>query len=489
MICDLKQSDDSELLLYSLDFNKPTIERALEITAEYVSKYRLILTGGTAIDMALRSKGERIYDDNALPDYDIISNHNLKHATTLAEILCNEGIKEINVITAIHITTIRVRIKNITLLDATYLPESLMEKIPYLDIGKFRLVHPDYQKIDQRLSLSKLMADTGVSLNIFNRMIKDIKRNKILREVFALDNSQISDLKIFTHRVSIPIKILEQQEERINNLNENCFVYTGDICSSGYLSYALFYNEFIKSNKPINGTIDPNINITKDSIEFDIPIGMALSFLNCANNITDTLNNLTKQIEPKSNPRIRMFNALANTKPITISKYYKEYNIEISDSYGSRISAIHFELNGKKIVSTSIDYTLMQLLRDRVFTKTDNLRSINSLYYESLLKMMLLMQESSKSSKIWFPSINCYGITDLPEYKAFALEKILDPEAAKLYKPKNSYLRIPQCMTKSDFDSSISHYFAIDGEENENIKHTNLKWIVDSIADLKLTKI
>lgn len=489
MICNLKQSDDPELLLYSLDFNKPTIERALDITAEYVAKHRLILTGGTAIDMALRSKGERIYDDNALPDYDIISNENLKHATALAEILCNEGIKEINVITAIHITTIRVRIKNITLLDSTYLPQSLMEKIPYLDIGKFRLVHPDYQKIDQRLSLSKLMADTGASLNIFNRMIKDIKRNQILRESFEINNSSISDTKIFTHRVSIPIKLLEQQEECINNLNENCFVYTGDICCSGYLSYALFYNEFVKNNKPLDGTIDPNVKITKNSIEFDIPIGIALSFLNCANNITDTLTRITKQIEPKSNPKIRMFNALANTKPITISKSYKEYNIEISDSYGSRISAIHFELNDKKIVSTSIDYTLMQLLRDRIYASTENLRSINSLYYESLLKMTLRMQKSSKSSKIWFSSINCYGIIDLPEYKAFALEKILDPEATKLYKPKNSYLRIPQCATKSEFDSSLSHYFAIDGEENENIKHTNLKWIVDSIADLKLTKI
>lgn len=52
----IQQPQDSELLIYNLDFNKSNITRALEITADYVAKFKLILTGGTAIDMALRSK-------------------------------------------------------------------------------------------------------------------------------------------------------------------------------------------------------------------------------------------------------------------------------------------------------------------------------------------------------------------------------------------------------------------------------------------------
>ncbi len=496
MACTAQQSEDPELLVYSLDFNKPVIERALEITAEYVAKHRLILTGGTAIDMALRSKGRSIYDENALPDYDIVSDHNLLHATALAEILCNDGYRDINVITAVHITTVRVRIKNVVLLDATYLPERLVSRIPYLDIGKFRLVHPDYQKIDQWLSLATLMIDTGVSLNIFNRFVKDLKRNAILREVFQIDNTEVTpnckascgiipaDLKIFTHRISIPIEAITMDEQYLEVLNENCFIYTGDICCTGYLTYALLYREFTKTNKPLDGTIDPHIVITKNTIDFDIPIDMPLSFLNCSNNPADTLNKLAKYIEPKNNIPTQRFNALANLKPITLSKQYKKYNLEVSDSYGTRFSINQLEINDKKIISTSVYYVLMQFLRDRIYADTDHLQGINSMYYESLLKMMLHMQESG-GSKMWFPTISCYGFTNLPEYKAFALEKIIDPEKTKLYKPKSSYLRIPQCMTKSDFDASLSHYFAIDGLENETITHTNLKWVIDAIQQIK----
>ena len=42
-------------------------------------------------------------------------------------------------------------------------------------------------------------------------------------------------------------------------------------------------------------------------------------------------------------------------------------------------------------------------------------------------------------------------------------------------------LQVPRCMTKSDFDPALSHYFDINGLENPNIKYTNLKHIVDGI--------
>ena len=82
--------EDPKIVLYKLNHYKPLIDKALNITAEYVSKHKLILTGGMAIDLALRAKGESIYDDDELPDYDIISDENIKHANTLAQILCKE---------------------------------------------------------------------------------------------------------------------------------------------------------------------------------------------------------------------------------------------------------------------------------------------------------------------------------------------------------------------------------------------------------------
>lgn len=478
MDCTPPQSTDPELLVYELDFNKPVVEQALAITADYVAKHRLILTGGTAIDMALRSKGQSIYDDNALPDYDIMSSDNLKHAAALAEILCNQGFKDISVITAIHIVTVRVRYKRTVLLDATYVPEILIEQIPYIDVGKFRLVHPDYQKIDQCQSLSMLMNDTGLSLNIFNRMVKDIKRNKILREVFPMGDLSLQ--KIPMQRIVIPLKALAAQPEHLNEINKDCFVYTGDVCCTGYIVYALLYHEFTKNNKPLDGTIDPAVVVTKTTLEFDIPTGMAIAVLNCADNIESALEAFSKQIEPKKRVPTKKFNALLGIKPITLSKKYKNYAIEASDTYGVRISANCIELNGHKIVFANTYYICADFLRDKVYGDSESRKNLNALCYRSLLSMMLRMQEAD-GPKIWFPSINCYGYDNLAEYKAFALEKILDPEGSKDFKPKHSYLRVPKCMAKSKFDPSVSHYFAIDGLENDNIIHTNLKWVKNAI--------
>lgn len=488
------QPNDPELLLYQLDHNKDTIEKALEITANYVSKYKLILTGGTAIDMALRSKGSSIYDENALPDYDIISEDNLKHATALAEILCNEGIRDINVINAIHITTVRVRIKNVTLLDSTYIPNNLMKQIPYLDIGKFRIIHPNYQKIDQRLSLATLMADTGASLNIFNRMTKDLKRNQILRDYFDIDTGAPllkdveeycqeacgiipADIKIYTNRVKFPLALLKMNPDHMERIDKNCFVYTGAICITEFFAYALFYHEYTKSNKPLEGTINPNVKLTNEFIEFDLPKEANLTFLNCNDKAIDTL----KKLSGAKDKDIKKYNELANLKPITVVASYNKYSIEVTDSYGKRFSAI--ELNG--MVVASADYILMEFLRDRVYGETLQLKAICSLYYDSLLKMVLERQENS-DDKIWFPTINCYGYTLIPEYKAFAMEKIMDPEKVKDYKPKSSYLQVPRCMTKSNFDRSKSHFFAIDGLQNNNIDHTNLKYILDAIQAPKI---
>ena len=472
-----EQPTDPELLLYHLDFNRSTIERALDITAEYVATHKLILTGGTAIDMALRSKGTSIYDENALPDYDIISDNSLKHATALAEILCKQGIRDINVINAIHVTTVRVRVKNVTLLDATYLPENLMKQIPYLDIGQFRLVHPNYQLIDQRLSLSTLMADTGVSLNIFNRLAKDLKRNQILREHFNTQDfsahcaeacSDNSAVKIFTTRVKLDRKHFMIDQEHMNRIDPNCFIYTGDTCISGFLAYALYYHEYTKTRKALDGTIDPHVSIKSDYIEFDLPKGAPISILNCSDKAEQTLRRIANSQEP-----IKKYNALANVKSITLSIN----DLEVTDTYGARYSSV--EVEGMIVAST--DYILMQFLRDRVFTETSTLRATNSLYYESMLNMVLDMQQHVESSRIWFPSISCYGYDIIPEYRAMALEKIMDAEQANALKPKNSYLRIPQCVTKSEFNPSVSHYFNIDGLQNDSITHTNLRYIMEQI--------
>ena len=479
------QPQDPELLLYSLDFYRPQIEAALQITAEYVSANKLILTGGTAIDLALRLKGQNLYDDEALPDYDIISSDNLKHAAALAEILCKEGYKDINVIGAVHITTMRVRIRNITLLDATYLPENIMQQVPFVDVGTFRIVHPEYQKIDQRLSLSQLMNDTGISLNIFNRLEKDFKRNKLIKHVFTADD--ISELNVSlkekkkilsdTHTVKIPLKDLLVDQNKLTQIDDDCFIYEGDSCISGLLAYAIYYNHFCETNAPIQGTIEPFLKINKDTISMQMPDGWHTELLSCSSMPEKVL----KKITNCSTKSIHYFNQLTNTKPATVECESDIGLIQVVDTYGLRIGVNI--IDGLPVCS--IDYLLMQLLRDRIFATDLIHKKMNHMYYNSLIAMVDQQRCCDGIDPIWAPVINTYGYTLIPEHKAFAILKLLDKEMSLTMKPKNSYLRIPQCSTKTDFNGTNSFFFAIDGQRNDKLSHTNHKWIMDMLDNTK----
>lgn len=465
------QIQDVDALMYTLDFNHDSIEKALHKTAEYVSKHKLLLTGGTAIDMALRTKGLFLYDDNALPDYDIVSDENLKHATQLAKLLCEQGFHDINVISAIHVTTVRVRIKNVTLLDATFMPKNLYERIPYMDVQthdfEFRVVSPNYQKIDQRLSLATLTSDTGISLNIFNRLIKDLKRNQILRDAFDIPEPKFKSIQM--KRVKLSIKNVTNEPNTFEKLDHGFFISNGDACLSAFAAYALYYYEFCKE-RDVTGIINPNVQISDQFVEFDLPKESRITVLNSNNNALS----LFKKLEPKN--KYDLYNPLLNAKPTAIrGELY-----EVQDSYGRRIGAGLIE----NIVVACADYLQMEFLRDSTFGDTQ-LVDANLSYYHSLQFMIeeQRKQEIEYEASVWMPTISCYGIRILPEYKAMAYERIVNFQDAALLKPKNSYLRVPECKVKSNFDHQQSHYFMIDGLINNQMKHTNLKWTLDKIED------
>jgi len=125
----------------------------------------------------------------------------------------------------------------------------------------------------------------------------------------------------------------------------------------------------------------------------------------------------------------------------------------------------------------------MEFMRDATFGN-ESIKKINIAYHYSLIKMIELIAdevEDLESASVWMPTISCYGYEMIPEYKAMSYERITNANAAASLKPKNSYLRIPECKVKAEFDHSGSHYFLIDGLQNDSLEHTNLKWTRDAI--------
>ncbi len=444
--------EDPEILSYKLNFYKPLLDKAITITERYVSKHKLILTGGMAIDLALRAKGKSIYDDDQLPDYDIISDENLMHAHSLAKELCDAGLPNINVINAVHVTTVRVRMKRDVLLDATYVPSSCYSKIPYLDVSDLRVVHPHYQFIDQRLSLSQLVADTGKSLNVFNRLKKDITRNLLLRSEYPVDTKP----QKWKHRsVKIPLDLIRIDTSKLNEIDKDAFVYTGKTCIAGFLGYAIMMQQHDSSLQ--------HISIDSEYLTVNVPTDLPIRFLTVNMNEAKAFMNKPKMYRP-----------LINIKPVCL----KEGDFELVDTYGLRIGCNIIKLSDKlSVCVASVDYLLMEHLRDRIYIDKEPYSSM----YLTLSNVVDQMREVD-SHLMWWPSLDCYGMHNLPEYRVLMLERLMDPDTAGKLKPRNEYLqKSKECKVRpNNFDSADSHYFMIDGEQDDKLNHTNYKYVVDA---------
>ena len=519
--------EDPDLIIYNHNFYKPSIEKALNITEQYVIKNKLILTGGTAIDLALRTKGLHIYDDDELPDYDIVSDQNLYHAQQLAEILCKEGLEDINVINAFHISTVRVRFKRFPVLDSTYVPTNVYNKIPYMDIpiisdvipikeyslsslkinsikrmnlsikpnNSFRVIHPNYQKIDQRLSLGDLLNLTGISLNIFNRLEKDTKRNELLMENFEFPDERI---KFDTTRFSIPLDCISadlnsisymgdsdntQSKSPSNMIGNEIFIAQNNLCTQSYLAYALIHNEYKKlvTKDLLKDIIDPNLNMENNKLTIDVPIGANILFFNCNNKMDELMNNF-KTIYGKKT--IKKYNRLLDLQNITYKLDYDSFNIELCDSYESRFTVNSVNINGFDIIITNYNRVLAYFMYNYYLNQDDSFdNNIYSMYYHSLLKMIhnihVLFEEKNivDNHSIFYPSINIYGINNYPHTYFAILEKLFHPE--HVIRPSSSYPRYPKCKATKPFDFSSSEFYLLDGLENKNITKTNMKHLLD----------
>lgn len=325
----LDKNIDDEYIYFNHNFLKHELENALNTVKEYIIDNDLMVVGGMAIDLALRVKDDNLYDENfQIPDYDIIDPDNVLHANNIGTILCNNKLTNIAVIPALHKTTVRVQMSGYTLFDATFTPEYIYNKIPYLHYKNIKFIDPIYQKIDQFMSLSFLFDLTGAQYNIQHRLVKDIKRKELLNTYYnlscdidistclkkntleyclkdinymciqpiikdlkkskinlnlsLLNNTYINKLKIqnkeniIFDNTNISKDILHSFIQNNNNIYNDDIFYSidCDITYHGELAYNLIYHAYknmiktIKSNELLNN--DDNIYIT--NIEKNINI-------------------------------------------------------------------------------------------------------------------------------------------------------------------------------------------------------------------------
>lgn len=117
------ESEPYENLRKLRDITTEETLRALDEVKRFLLERRHIITGGQAIDYALRLKGSHIYDDNEVPDYDILTDKFHTEAYDLAQILHDKGFTNVSAINAMHPSTMRVFVNGTSVCDLTYVPK------------------------------------------------------------------------------------------------------------------------------------------------------------------------------------------------------------------------------------------------------------------------------------------------------------------------------------------------------------------------------
>lgn len=161
---------------------------AEELIKKYIQTHDCILYGGIAIDYALRLRGDKIYSDTEIPDFDFWSPTFVETAIEIINIL-TAHLPGINIYgtRAKFVRTLRISVgDNNWVADISYVPRDLFIHLPTLVFDGMRIIHPHFQLGDLHSSLT-YPYDGAPSEVVFARWKKDITRMDKLIAAYPVD--------------------------------------------------------------------------------------------------------------------------------------------------------------------------------------------------------------------------------------------------------------------------------------------------------------
>lgn len=417
--------------------------KAIEIVKEFIIKNKLILYGGTAIDYALRLKGDKIYPDNMLliPDLDFMSPNSVNHAYELVDILYKEGFENARAITALHAETMRVDIgDNHFIADITFVPFDIFSKMTLIDYNGYKIIHPYYQMIDIHRSLTYPF-DNPPREVIFQRLKKDINRyNKLFDKYPITTTGPTKSQTIVT------------------------FPYINKTIYTGFAAYAIITKEFLKICK--------EHNIKTDVIYADFTlVDNHVEFHSIHNHIELLSNHIEKTIEQISNIKhIKYYEPYFNMNPATAEIQTIDTKVYIYDTHNKYTSINSLKINDKKIRIINIQGVMLFMLYNFLISNDPEY----SARYLSLLKMINTITSNNLTHNLFFPSIKYYGDDNVNLSTKILINRLnYDLYGEPLYIiPVNYY---PNRLIKHPtFDMNQFIFYNISGKEisfDEFLKH------------------
>jgi hypothetical protein len=434
---------------------------ALGLVKKYIIKNKLIIVGGMAIDLSLKLRGSKLYDDDILPDYDFYSPNYSKDAYHISEMLVKAGLNNISVINANHISTMRVRVNYTVVADVTYIPKNIFDKLPYLQYKDIKIIHPHYQIIDQHRALSYPYENAPHEV-IAHRWKKDAERYDLLYTQYPLTDD-IIDIQDIT--LTDPINISS--------------ILFKDQCISGFAGLLYWQAKAISmkyKNKFKNlGLCETDVS----GMVFKIPVdshGISVY----SNNIIELEENIKKKHPIE---QVRMYNRFLDKLPF---KILLDNKFELFDNAGCLLSAYKTDID---IYVANLQNIMLYMLTNLILFK--NLKEIDRGYsfYLGYLAAKDIVEwasnEYSKSKKgmksnkynIFLPSPDVFGTDEISDSyinsKRLFLEKteeilpeqlqpmLVFPETFKKDKVPEKYYRFnPRDSHILQFDGEITNIFS-----------------------------
>lgn len=355
---------------------------AIAIVKDFIRARKLIIYGGTAIDMALRLKGQKIYPDEMLKiaDLDFFSPDSVRDAYDLCDILYKAGFGEVRTIHGLHIQTMRVDIINNTwIADISYCPKNIFDIIEVLNFDGMKIVHPSFQRIDVHKSLS-FPYDNPPREVVFNRYAKDVKRFNILDENYPITGTSSckskhananahANAKTATVKVAIGISAIR------------------NAVFHGLLAYSVMYDWFARTHNglEIAGVIPATVVAEGENIIFDgLSRTVDLVHMNPDEFATELA--LTEIVRNYPN-----FNF---TPAIYRGKLSSALEVAIHSSHNRLITVFSAQIGAQHYRVVNCHYVLLYFIANAILATSAELKQAYFAYYNSLLIMIRAHSDS-----------------------------------------------------------------------------------------------
>lgn len=426
---------------------------ALGLVKKYIISKKLIVVGGMAIDLSLKLKGTKLYEDDVLPDYDFYSPQHHVDAYQIAEKLHVAGLKNISVINANHVSTMRVRVNYTVVADVTYIPPNIYKNLPTLLYRDLKIIHPHYQMIDQHRALSLPYENPPWEV-IIHRWRKDAKRYDILYKYYPLKEEK------------------SQKSIEIGSETKISSILFKNQCLSGFV--ALLYWEKMATKYGFKPVIPEKLGI----IEVD-SVGMTVKIPNDSHGITIYSNDIDtfyKNIKSEKHiKKERKYNRFLDKLPF---KIILDNKWEIFDNKDYMLSSHKLDNN---IYIANLQNVMLYMLTNYILlNKIKNIDRGHTFYIGYLIARSIIEWAGTKYTsnkqkfKDFLPTVEVYGNKEVSDSylnsKRLFLQKIKELPKQQLQPmivfpetfvggkvPKKYYM----------FNAYKSHLFQFNGEETK----------------------